>query len=218
MDAAPELDLIPLTPHLGAEVVGLDLNDLTQPTVAALQQAFRQRRVLVFRDQLLDREAHKRFGRHFGELQTHPAKTHLGLRGDPEIFSINISEKTRVANGELWHTDLSCEPVPPAASALYITETPASGGGDTLFANMVGMCMISTVVTVSISWCGEPLAAAFIDLSHCPNSLSVIWSIPSVCRPAKFRSCITVWTKRVSKIVRNNKVVPARSYSGRWGV
>ncbi len=41
-----------------------------------------------------------------------------------------------MANGEAWHTDLSCEPVPPKASALYITEVPAGGGGDTLFANM----------------------------------------------------------------------------------
>jgi taurine dioxygenase len=38
--------------------------------------------------------------------------------------------------GEAWHTDLSCEPIPPKASALYITQTPPSGGGDTLFANM----------------------------------------------------------------------------------
>ena len=69
-------------------------------------------------------------------LQTHPAKTELGMQGDPEIFEIHIGPETKVANGELWHTDLSCEPIPPRASALYITETPPSGGGDTMFANM----------------------------------------------------------------------------------
>ena len=47
-----------------------------------------------------------------------------------------MPEGSKVANGESWHTDLSCEPVPPMASALYITHTPEGGGGDTLFANM----------------------------------------------------------------------------------
>ncbi len=130
------LELSPLTPKLGAEVAGVDLADLSDATFEALKAAFLERQVLVFRDQQLTREAHKAFGRRFGDLHLHPAKTQLGLPGDPEIFDINITADTRVANGEAWHTDLSCEVVPPMASALYITETPASGGGDTLFASM----------------------------------------------------------------------------------
>lgn len=130
------LQVAPLTPRLGAEIQGVDLAALSEAAWRAIDEAFQRYHVLVFRDQQLDRDAHKAFGRHFGALQKHPAKTHLGRPGDPEIFEINITSKTRVANGEAWHTDLSCEPVPPAASALYITETPASGGGDTLFANM----------------------------------------------------------------------------------
>ena len=102
--------------------------------LAAFPEA--DRLVLVFRDQQLTREQHKAFGRLFGDLHLHPAKTNLGVKGDPEIFDIRITAKTRVANGEAWHSDLSCEPVPPLASALYITQTPPSGGGDTLFANM----------------------------------------------------------------------------------
>ncbi len=125
-----------LTPGLGAEISGVDLANLTDETFEELREAFRHHLVLVFRDQQLSRDEQKAFGRRFGELQRHPAKTHLGVPGDPEIFDIDITEKTRVANGESWHTDLSCEPVPPMASALYITEVPASGGGDTLFANM----------------------------------------------------------------------------------
>ena len=132
-----ELELSILTPALGAEVKQVDLANLDDETFDAVHAAFLKHRVLVFRDQHLDREAHKAFGRRLGRLQTHPAKTNLGQPGDPEIFDIRITEKTRVANGEGWHTDLSCEPVPPMASALYITEVPASGGGDTLFASMV---------------------------------------------------------------------------------
>jgi taurine dioxygenase len=125
-----------LTPAIGAEVSGVDLSSLTPEQWLELEAAFHDRLVLVFRDQNLTREQHKAFGRHFGALHHHPAKTHLGAPGDPEIFEINISAKTKVANGEAWHTDLSCEPIPPMASALYITEVPPSGGGDTLFASM----------------------------------------------------------------------------------
>ena len=130
------LEIRPITPKIGAEISGVDLANPSDAQLAGIRAAFDRHRVLVFRDQQLDRAAHKAFGRHFGELQTHPAKTELGLKGDPEIFDIRIGPETRVANGETWHTDLSCEPVPPSASALYITETPPSGGGDTLFANM----------------------------------------------------------------------------------
>ena len=126
-----------LTPKLGGEIVSpIDLGNLTDTEVQDIRDAFSDRLVLVFRDQQLTREQHKAFGRLFGELHLHPAKTNLGVKGDPEIFDIRITAKTRVANGEAWHSDLSCEPVPPLASALYITQTPPSGGGDTLFANM----------------------------------------------------------------------------------
>ncbi|XOV82355.1 MAG: TauD/TfdA dioxygenase family protein [bacterium] len=125
-----------LTPSLGGEVSGIDLSSISAQDEAFIRQAFKDRLVLVFRDQKLTREQHKRFGRLFGDLHLHPAKTHLGMAGDPEIFDIRITARTRVANGEVWHTDLSCEVIPPMASALYITEVPPSGGGDTLFANM----------------------------------------------------------------------------------
>ena len=130
------IEVTTITPKLGAEVSGADLAKLSDQQVAEIKNAFREHLVLVFRDQNLTRDEQKAFGRLFGELQTHPAKTNLGVPGDPEIFDINITPKTKVANGEAWHTDLSCEPIPPMASALYITEVPASGGGDTLFANM----------------------------------------------------------------------------------
>ncbi|HAP74657.1 MAG TPA: taurine dioxygenase [Acidimicrobiaceae bacterium] len=125
----------PLTPHIGAEVDGLDLSQPLDPDVAAsLRQAWADWSVLVFRDQHLDREAHKRFGRTFGTLHTHPMNYARG--GDPEILVVRTTAESAYTAGEGWHTDVSCEAIPPMASALYVTEVPECGGGDTLFADM----------------------------------------------------------------------------------
>lgn len=125
----------PLTPHLGAEVAGVDLSQpLDEAVLADVRRAFADWGVLVFRDQHLDREAHKRFGRYFGELHTHPMN--YSRDGDPEILKIRTTADSAYTAGDGWHTDVTCDAIPPLGSALYITETPECGGGDTLYADM----------------------------------------------------------------------------------
>ncbi|HEY5646613.1 MAG TPA: TauD/TfdA family dioxygenase [Pseudomonadales bacterium] len=128
-------EIVPLTPRLGSEVRGLNLAALSDAEAERLGALFLERMVLVFRGQNLSREEHKRFGRLFGELHTHPAKRSLGMGGDPHVFEIRATPESRHANGEAWHNDLSCEAEPPLGSALYLRTLP-SVGGDTLFANM----------------------------------------------------------------------------------
>ena len=127
-----------ITPAIGAEISGLDLSTLLgDDQVAALKAAFTQYMVLVFRDQTLTRDAHKRFGRYFGDLHIHPShKNHMNKGVDPEVFLIDTPPDAKQSNGELWHSDVSCEAAPPLASLLYVTRVPENGGGDTLFANM----------------------------------------------------------------------------------
>ena len=130
------ISLAPLTPHTGAVVEGVNLStphDSRQ--IKELKDAFLHWHVLVFRNQNITRDQHKAFGRVFGELHVHPAKKTLGMGGDPEIFDVKADEKTKFANGALWHADLTCEAIPPLGSALLMKEMP-SVGGDTLFANM----------------------------------------------------------------------------------
>ncbi len=130
------LELRPLTPQTGAEVDGVDLSaDLGEQQLAEVRRAFLDRHVLVFRNQQISRDQHKAFGRKFGSLHVHPAKKTLGLGGDPEIFDVKANEKTKFANGALWHADLTCEEVPPLGSMLLMKQLP-DVGGDTLFANM----------------------------------------------------------------------------------
>ncbi len=124
-----------LTPHLGAEVDGLDLSQpLDDTQLADLRRAFADWGVLVFRDQHLDRQAHKAFGRYFGELHTHPMN--FAREGDPEILIVKTTADSPYTAGDGWHSDVSCDEYPPLGSALYVTETPECGGGDTLYADM----------------------------------------------------------------------------------
>ncbi len=124
-----------LTPHLGAEVDGLDLSQpLNDSEIADVRKAWADWGVLVFRNQILDREAHKAFGRYFGELHVHPMN--YARSQDPEILIVKTDANSPYTAGDAWHTDVSCDEFPPMASALYITETPEGGGGDTLYADM----------------------------------------------------------------------------------
>lgn len=130
--------LSPLTPHIGAEVRGIDLSrPLGEVEEREIRDAFLEWMVLVFREQRLTREQHKDFARRFGRLHVHPMH-HGGHRGaDPEILPVVTSAKSAYTAGDGWHTDVTCDPIPPLGSMLYVTETPACGGGDTLFADMV---------------------------------------------------------------------------------
>ncbi len=129
------IDIRKLTPAIGAEVSGVDLSKpLSNSTVSALHDALMAHQVLFFRDQDLSIEQHKAFGRLFGELLVHPAAK-AEVEGHPEIRVVHSDETTKVATGEVWHSDMSCEPEPPLGSILYMHRNPASGG-DTAFANM----------------------------------------------------------------------------------
>lgn len=128
--------LTPITPHMGAEIADVDLNALDAKTIDAIKAAFVEHMVLVFRDQALSRESHKAFGRLFGDLHIHPSKKQMDTKSDPEIFAIKTTPDSPYTNGEAWHTDVSCEPIPPMGSMLYVREVPGQSGGDTLFANM----------------------------------------------------------------------------------
>ncbi len=130
-------ELHPLTPHLGAEVRLLDLSRaLGKGEIRDLEKALIDWKVLVFRDQCLTREEHKNLGRYFGKLHTHPMHS-VGLRGnDPEILPVITTPESAYTAGDGWHADVTCDAKPPIYSLLYLRETPADGGGDTLFANM----------------------------------------------------------------------------------
>lgn len=130
------MNISSITPALGAEITGVDLANLNPEAVSSIKAAFLNHHVLVFRDQTLSRDQHKAFGRLFGDLHIHPSKRNGMNQEDPELFIINTKPDAKLTNGEAWHSDVSCEEIPPKASILYVTKCPENGGGDTMFANM----------------------------------------------------------------------------------
>lgn len=125
-----------VTPNIGAEISGIDLSQpLGNQQFEEIHDALMDNLVVFFHEQKLSVEQHIAFGRRFGEPIVHPAASST-ITGHPEIRVVKSDESTTVATGEVWHSDLSCQPEPPMGSILYMTEVPPDGGGDTAFANM----------------------------------------------------------------------------------
>jgi taurine dioxygenase len=128
------IQVVPLTPNIGAEIGGIDLAiPLSEQQFNEVHQALMRHLVIFFRDQKLTTDQHKAFGRRFGDLHIHPV---VGMREHPEVIEIMADENSTYIAGEVWHADVTCDPEPPMGSILYLHTTPDNGGGDTLFANM----------------------------------------------------------------------------------
>lgn len=124
----------PLTPHIGAEIQGVDLREpLDDPTVEDIHQALLEHLVLFFRDQAITPDQHVVFGQRFGALHIHPAAPCVDNR--PELMSIHADASSKFAEGTHWHSDVSCDVEPPMGSILHLNTVPETGG-DTLFASM----------------------------------------------------------------------------------
>jgi len=131
-----------MTPHIGAEIAGLDLAQPLSPQgIAGVLDAFHTHKVLVFRDQRLTKADFARFSGQFGPLQRH-VLDHWLADDLPEVMVLtNFARggEMRASNAErsarFWHSDLSFTSRPALATALYGVEVPADGGA-TEFADM----------------------------------------------------------------------------------
>jgi alpha-ketoglutarate-dependent taurine dioxygenase len=139
----------PLSPALGAEISGVDLKKPLSPgEVVAIQQAWNEHLVLVFRDQDISQDDQLRFAAYFGELGSRRkappklANRAEGILQDHEkillVSNIRIDGEAIGAfgDGEFWfHIDSGYTPRPYKYTFLFALELP-SEGGHTLFSNM----------------------------------------------------------------------------------
>ncbi len=125
----------PFAPNLGAEIYGVDLSEpVSDAQFTEIQDAFHTYQVLFFKDQKeIPPEQHVAFGKRFGQLHVHPAAPTMA--GHPEIFEIHATKNSKIANGEFWHSDVSCDETPPLGTMLQIHIAPPCGG-DTMFSDM----------------------------------------------------------------------------------
>jgi taurine dioxygenase len=132
------LEIRPLSPIAGAELLGLDVGAVDDTVFARIHQAFLEHQFLVFRDQKLTLEAHQTFSARFGALKGHILKQYLMPGTETVLVLSNKKVNGKPIGledaGRYWHSDVSYEDVPPLGSMLYGVEIPPEGG-DTLFAS-----------------------------------------------------------------------------------
>jgi taurine dioxygenase len=133
------LSIAPLSDVLGAEVTGIDLREpVGGDTVAALNRAFAEHGVLVFRDQSLTAQQFLDAARLFGAPMRQKL-TQYRVPDCPDVSMVSSQAKTDDGKpkilGVSWHTDHSFQPEPPKATLLCAVSLPDKGG-DTSWADM----------------------------------------------------------------------------------
>jgi taurine dioxygenase len=140
------IEVIPLAPALGAEIVGVDLAALPDAaTGTALRAAWHRHLVLVVRGlRDLPAEDQMRFCRIFGAIgaRARPQATRHEPEGAPSgmMYVSNLKQDGRLIgslpDGEMqFHTDQCYTAQPAIGGCLYAIEIPAQGG-DTMFGNL----------------------------------------------------------------------------------
>lgn len=134
------MKISPLTNVMGAEVTGVDLNNVSASERAALNKALVEHLVLCVRDQHFDD-----MGRFLDASRTFgvPKVQHLeSYRSDkyPEGGVItsedrDVKDGKRIIRGTLFHTDETFIAEPPKATVVHAVIIP-SKGGNTRFVNM----------------------------------------------------------------------------------
>ncbi|MFI5529772.1 TauD/TfdA dioxygenase family protein [Kitasatospora sp. NPDC051853] len=127
-----QLNLTPAAGRIGAIVHDVRLGgDLPAETVAAIEAALYEHKVLFFRGQQhLDDAEHEAFARLLGQPVGHPTVPSADGR---YIFELDATKGVRANN---WHTDVTFVPSYPKASILRSLELPPAGGS-TVWANTV---------------------------------------------------------------------------------
>ena len=128
-----QMEVRPMAGAVGAEILGVDLADLSEGAVSDIRRVLADRGVVVFRAQMLDPAQHIALARRFGEINVNRFFAHLD--GYPEIALVAKEPEQTKNIGGGWHTDHSYDHAPALGSMLYAHVVPPAGG-DTLFASM----------------------------------------------------------------------------------
>ena len=142
--AEQALQMRPLTPGLGVEILGVDIGrGIDDALFASIYDAFLAHQIIVFRDQDIPPGRQVEFGSRFGELQVHVMSQYHQNQHPELYFLTNLGPDGEPSGkhpdrGTLeWHTDGSWQRITGQATIMYAEEIPANGG-ETWFADMYG--------------------------------------------------------------------------------
>ncbi|TRM58801.1 hypothetical protein BD626DRAFT_410151 [Schizophyllum amplum] len=135
-----------ISPHVGTEIYGAQLSQLSPEGLDELALMAAERGCLVFRDQEfadIGFEAQKKIVSHFGPLHIHGWAPHP-VNGPPEHMII-YDHKDDLRVRKSWarkspiqfHTDQSPEPQTPGTTFICMLESPSGAGGDTIVSSSV---------------------------------------------------------------------------------
>ena len=134
--------VIDLTRHIGTELHGLQLTQLTNKQKDELGLLIAERSVVFFRDQEISPQQQKALGEYYGEVEVHPQVPQVpGIPGvtviwpDLQIHDMQQKVSFRQPGGAArWHTDLVHETQPAGVTHLH-NDTVPEVGGDTLWSS-----------------------------------------------------------------------------------
>jgi len=127
-----DLHLDPLTATTGAIVRGIDLRDVDDDALAAVEAALMDRRVLFFPEQHLEPTEQVALARRLGDLDVAPfGPKHAEV---PEMTVLDQAAP-KGEGADAWHSDNTFLAEPPKYTMLQAVMLPPTGG-DTCWANM----------------------------------------------------------------------------------
>jgi taurine dioxygenase len=130
----PAFDVVPLTPAIGAEVVGIDLTrPLPEEEQAALRGALLEHLVLLVRGQDLSEDDQLAVASVFGPPVS--ASIDRSPGAEPLLFVTLEDTADDPPKADRWHTDVPFVDRPPDVAVLSMRCAPGVGG-DTMWASL----------------------------------------------------------------------------------
>jgi taurine dioxygenase len=140
-----KIQVVPTGGALGADIVGIDMRNISEADFEVLHHAWMQHLVLRIRGQKFDNAEHVAIATLFGDPGDSPLKRFTGNHWFDDFPQISVltnvdlgkdKPKGSLGFGDLyWHTDMNYVEAPPLGTLLHAYEVPPSGG-DTYFLNM----------------------------------------------------------------------------------
>ncbi len=138
-DQGSAMKITKLSPHVGAEVTGIDLRQpVDEATRRRLYDALVEHIALVIRDQDFTPADFLAAAKLFGvpELETKQKQVSPDAPGVFQLSSRDLDKNgVRKRTGAFWHTDATQKPCPPKFTTLFPVELPKAGT-QTSLANM----------------------------------------------------------------------------------